>query len=54
VAGLHEFLDQLGLWLDGRWFEPDNIAYHTTRAGHDQRARWIDFYRPYIRANCPP
>ena len=42
VAGLHEFLDQVGLWLDGRWFEPDNVAYHTTRAGHDQRARWID------------
>ena len=31
VAGLHEFLDQVGLWLDGRWFEPDNVAYHTTQ-----------------------
>lgn len=54
VAGFHEFLDQLGLWLDGRWFGDDNVAYHDTGAGHDQRARWVNFYRNYIRDNCPP
>ncbi len=54
VAGLHEFLDHLGLWLDGRWGDEDNDAYHGTNAGHDQRARWVDFYGRYIEENCPP
>jgi hypothetical protein len=54
VAGLHEFLDHLGLWLDGRWGDEDNVAYHSTNAGRDQRARWVDFYRRYIEENCPP
>ncbi len=44
VAGLHEFLDHLGLWLDGNWQASDNDAYHHTGAGRDQRTRWVDFY----------
>jgi len=53
IAGFHEFLDQLGPWLDGTWTVDDNVEYHASGAGHAKHRGWIDVYRAHIAATYP-
>jgi uncharacterized protein YndB with AHSA1/START domain len=58
VAGFHEMLDQLPLFLDGRWTLDDTVAnvdgFADDPAGTDEHQQWIAIYREHIRETCPP
>jgi len=56
VAGYHEMLDELGLYLLGQWTAEDRARH---LGGGDLAAdkthnHWIDVYRAHIREACPP
>jgi len=57
VAGFHQMLDQLDLYLRGDWTASDR-AHHLEEmiAGRPdaEYLRLIDVYREHIRDNCPP
>jgi uncharacterized protein YndB with AHSA1/START domain len=57
VAGFHEMLDQLDLYLAGRWTMDDtmrNLGAFETEGATPQHRHWIDVYRRHIRDTCPP
>ena len=57
VAGFHQMLDELDLYLSGKWTAADRARdLEGMRAGrpHPEHLRLIDVYRDHIRGHCPP
>jgi uncharacterized protein YndB with AHSA1/START domain len=56
VAGFHQMLDELDLYLRGEWTEADraaDLAAHLANRPDSEHLRMIDIYRDHIREHCP-
>ncbi len=57
VAGFHEMLDELDLYLRGEWTQADraaDLAADVAGNPDSEYLRMIDIYRDHIREQCPP